>query len=162
MYLGSSEIKRRIIEEKLLANCNMKNIQGAGVDLKIEKLFLVDGPAFLGTGERKLPELVEQDGLTFKLEPDTYYLCLTSESVNMPDDLVAFIIQRSTLFRCGVSLRTAVVDPGYRGALTIGIKNEGPSQFKLQRGARIAQIVFSQVTGDADKYNGKYQGGKVV
>jgi deoxycytidine triphosphate deaminase len=162
MYLGSSEIKRRIIEEKLLENCSTANIQGTGVDLKIEKLFLVDGPAFLGTEERKLPDLQELDELTFKLAPDTYYLCLTRESVNMPEDLIAFILQRSTLFRCGVSLRTAVVDPGYRGGLTIGIKNEGPCEFKLKRGARIAQIVFSEVKGDADKYSGKYQGGKVV
>jgi deoxycytidine triphosphate deaminase len=80
----------------------------------------------------------------------------------MPEDLIAFILQRSTLFRSGVSLRTAVVDPGYRGGLTIGIKNEGPCEFKLKRGARIAQIVFSEVKGDADKYSGKYQGGKVV
>lgn len=162
MYLGSSEIKRRIIEEHLLANCNIENVQSAGVDLKIEKLYEVCGSAYLGTKERKLPTTKEVDGLTFKLQPGTYYLCLTTESVNMPEDLIAFILPRSTLFRCGVSLRTAVVDPGYRGALTIGIKNEGHMEFKLKRGARIAQIVFSEVKGDVDKYSGKYQGGKVV
>ena len=162
MYLGSSELKRRILEERLLENCSIANIQGAGYDLKIEKLFLLDGPAFLGTEERRLPELREVEELTFKLAPDTYYLCLTRESVNMPEDLIAFILPRTTLFRCGVSLRTAVVDPGYKGALTIGIKNEGPREFKLKQGARIAQIVFSEVKGDADKYRGKYQGGKVV
>lgn len=162
MYLASSEIKKRIIEEKLLENCSMKNVQGAGVDLRIEKLYDICGAAHLGTRERKLPKLVEKNDVNFKLRSGTYYLCLTTESVNMPEDLIAFILPRSTLFRCGVSLRTAVVDPGYKGALTIGIKNEGPLEFKLQRGAGIAQIVFCRVTGDAEKYNGKYQGGKVV
>ncbi len=162
MYLGSSEIKRRIIEEKLLANCNIENVQSAGVDLKIEKLYEVNGSAYLGTKERKLPGLKEKNGIHFKLAPGTYYLCLTTESVNMPEDLIAFILPRSTLFRCGVSLRTAVVDPGYKGALTIDIKNEGPLEFKLKRIARIAQIVFSEVKGNAEEYNGKYQGGKVV
>ncbi len=162
MYLGSDKIKKRILDEKLLENCGLENVQGAGYDLKIEKLYLVDSEAFLGTDERKLPELREVSGPLFKLAPDKYYLCLTRESVNMPDDLIAFILQRSTLFRCGVSLRTAVVDPGYRGALTIGIKNEGPLEFGLQQGARIAQIVFSKVSGDAAGYDGKYQGGKVV
>jgi deoxycytidine triphosphate deaminase len=162
MYLGSSELKRRIIEEKILHNCSLENIQGAGVDLKIEKLFAIDGSAYLGIEERTLPETEEIEDLIYKLEPNKYYLCLTRESVNMPEDLVAFILPRSTLFRCGVSLRTAVVDPGYEGALTIGIKNEGTSEFKLKRGARIAQIVFSKVKGDAEGYNGKYQGGKVV
>jgi dUTP pyrophosphatase len=162
MYLGSSELKRRILEERLLENCSIENVQGAGYDLKIEKLFLLDGPAFLGTEERKLPDLNEIEGPAFKLAPDTYYLCLTREAVNMPEDLIAFILPRSTLFRCGVSLRTAVVDPGYKGALTLGIKNEGAREFKLKQGARIAQIVFSEVKGDAAKYRGKYQGGKVV
>lgn len=162
MYLGSSKIKQRIAEEGLLEDCNLSNIQGSGYDLCIEKLFTVDGPAFLGAEERKLPELQEVEGPTFKLEPGRYCLCVTKESVNMPEDLIAFIVQRSTLFRCGVSLRTAVVDPGYRGALTIGMKNEGTQAFELERGARIAQIVFSEVRGDAEGYSGKYQGGKVV
>ncbi|MEE8403523.1 MAG: dCTP deaminase [Candidatus Hydrothermarchaeaceae archaeon] len=162
MYLGSNEIKRRILEEKLLENCSIENVQGAGYDMKIEKLFSVDSSAFLGTEERRLPELCEVPGPFFKLDPDKYYLCLTRESVNMPEDLIAFILQRSTLFRCGVSLRTAVVDPGYKGALTIGIKNEGPSEFSLEQGARIAQIVFSELRGDAVGYSGKYQGGKLV
>ena len=80
----------------------------------------------------------------------------------MPLDLVAFIFPRSTLFRCGVSLRTAVVDPGYRGRLTIGIKNETKHEFKLEKHARIAQIVFCLVKGKTGKYEGAYQGGKVV
>lgn len=162
MYLGSSEIKRRILKENLLENCNIENVQGAGCDLRIEKLFLLDSPAFLGIEERMLPKLCEVPETDFKLAPGRYYLCLTKETVNMPESLIAFILQRSTLFRCGVSLRTAVVDPGYRGALTIGIKNEGQMEFGLQRGARIAQIVFSEIKGDAAGYSGKYQGGKVV
>jgi deoxycytidine triphosphate deaminase len=162
VYLGSSEIKRRIIEERLLANCSIENVQGAGVDLRIEKLFEICGRAYLGTKKRKLPKLVEKNDAYFILAPGMYYLCVTTESVNMPQDLIAFILPRSTLFRAGVSLRTAVVDPGYKGALTIGIKNEGPLEFKLKRSARIAQIVFSEVKGNAEEYNGKYQGGKVV
>jgi len=162
MYIGSSEIKRRILEERLLENCSIENVQGAGYDLKIEKLFLTDSPAFLGTEEQKLPDPHEAPGQVFKLAPGKYYLCLTRESVNMPEDLIAFILPRSTLFRCGVSLRTAVVDPGYRGALTLGIKNESALEFRLQRGARIAQIVFSEVKGATTGYSGKYQGGKVV
>ena len=164
LYLGISEIKRRILEERLLENCSIENVQGAGYDLKIEKLFLINSinPAFLGTEEQKLPDLHEMPGPAFKLAPGKYYLCLTRESVNMPEDLIAFILPRSTLFRCGVSLRTAVVDPGYRGALTLGIKNESTLEFRLQRGARIAQIVFSEVKGATTGYSGKYQGGKVV
>ncbi len=108
-----------------------------------------------------MPELDEHTNDFYSLAPGKYYLCTTLEKVNMPLDLVAFILPRSTLFRCGVSLRTAVVDPGYRGILTLGIRNESEHEFALERGSRICQIVFSEVRGEATNYEGKYQGGKV-
>ncbi len=162
MYLGHSEILRRIEQEKLLINAQEENVQGAGVDLRIDKLYKISSEAYLGVKERRLPEVEEIEGEVFTLEAGEYYLCLTAEEVNMPEDLVAFIFQRSTLFRSGVTLRTAVVDPGYRGKLTIGIVNETRKKFTLERGARIAQIVFSKVDGRARGYRGKYQGGKLV
>jgi deoxycytidine triphosphate deaminase len=161
MYLGRAELIRRIEEEKLLENLNPSNVQGAGVDLEIERLYEIASGASLGRNDRALPELRELGGDPFILKPGRYYLCTTREKVNMPRDLVAFILPRSTLFRCGVSLRTAVVDPGYEGVLTIGIKNETEHEFTLEKGSRICQIVFSRVYGEAAGYEGKYQGGKV-
>lgn len=161
MYLGSEEILRRIEEEKLLENCDLKNVQGAGVDLEIEKLFEIASGASLGREKREPPELQEIKGKLFQLAPKKYYLCATKEKLNMPLDLIAFILPRSTLFRSGVSLRTAVVDPGYIGVLTLGIKNETGHEFTLEKNSRIAQIVFSKVYGKAENYSGKYQGGKI-
>jgi deoxycytidine triphosphate deaminase len=161
MYLGKGEILKRIEEEGLLENLDLENVQGSGVDLAIDRLFELTSPARLGVNDRALPEMKEIEGDVFEIPPGAYYLLATKERVNMPSDLVAFILPRSTLFRSGVSLRTAVVDPGYRGILTIGIKNEGAHTFTLERYARIAQIVFSKVKGPTESYNGKYQGGRV-
>ncbi|WP_457555217.1 dCTP deaminase [Candidatus Pyrohabitans sp.] len=161
MYLGHGEILRRIREQRLLENVEEANVQGAGVDLRIDRLYDITSPAALLKEERTLPELREIEGERYLLAPGKYLLCTTMERVNMPHDLVAFMFQRSTLFRCGVTLRTAVIDPGYRGVLTVGIKNEGSFEFTLERGARIAQIVFARVAGEAMAYEGRYQGGRV-
>lgn len=152
---------RRIKEAKLLENCDLENVQGAGVDLEIEKLFEIASGASLGREKRELPELREVKNKLFHIAPRKYYLCTTKEKVNMPSDLIAFILPRSTLFRSGVSLRTAVVDPGYVGVLTLGIKNETEREFTLEKNSRIAQIVFSKVYGKVDNYSGKYQGGRI-
>ncbi|NOZ77430.1 MAG: hypothetical protein GXO65_07205 [Euryarchaeota archaeon] len=125
MYLGKAEILRRIEEESLLEDLEMENVQGSGVDLTIDRLFELRSPARLGRGQRALPEMREVEGDVFEIPPGAYYLLATRERVNMPPDLVAFILPRSTLFRSGVALRTAVVDPGYRGILTIGNKERG-------------------------------------
>lgn len=161
MYLSNSQIKERIKEQGLVENLDERHIQGAGLDIRIDKLFIIESGAFLGEEKRDLPAIREVKGPIFNLSPGGYYLCLTMEKVNMPGDLVAFMYNRSTLFRSGVSLRTAVIDPGYKGELTVGVKNEGEFEFKLERGARIGQMVFSLVSGKTVGYNGKYQGGKV-
>jgi len=161
MYLGHDEIVKLIKENGLLENVSLNNVQGAGVDLEIEKLYEINSNSYLGVDRRELPEVDEVDKNPFVLSPNAYYLGLTKEKVNVPNDLVAFMLPRSTLFRSGVSLRTAVIDPGYRGALTVGIKNETDFEFTLEKNARIAQVVFSKIFGGALDYDGRYQGGKV-
>jgi deoxycytidine triphosphate deaminase len=159
MYLGHDEIKLRIKNQGLLENHLSRSIQGAGVDLRIDKLMELNGGGCLGKEERRLPKVVETD---FVLQPQKYYLLVTMEKVNMPGDLVAFMFNRSSLFRCGASLRTAVIDPGYQGVLTVGIKNESDYKIELERGARVLQLVFAEVRGGTKGYDGRYQGGRVV
>jgi deoxycytidine triphosphate deaminase len=159
MYLGHDEIVKRIASQGLLENYQFEGIQGAGVDLRIDRLMELKSGGRFGVTERKLPEL---DDVDFTLKPGRYYLFVTMERVNMPDDLVAFMLNRSSLFRCGASLRTAVIDPGYHGVLTVGIKNEGSHEIELERGARVLQLVFAEVKGETSKYDGRYQGGRVV
>jgi deoxycytidine triphosphate deaminase len=159
MFLGHDEILDRIKRQGLLENYDPEGVQGAGVDLRIERLLKLDCGGFLGRVERRLPDVSRSK---FELEPGRYYLFVTMERVNMPDDLVAFMFNRSSLFRCGASLRTAVIDPGYHGKLTVGIRNEGEHELELERGARVLQLVFSEVRGATKRYMGRYQGGRVV
>ena len=164
MILGHEEILRRIRGEKLLEGVEEGNVGGAGVDLRLGKAYRMRSGGKLGKEKRVTPEVEEisGEGDEIKLLPGEYVLVETLEKVNMPADLMARILQRSSLFRCGASLRNAVVDPGYKGTLTFGLKNEGEHEFRVERGARICQIVFELVVGGTKLYEGKYQGGKVV
>jgi deoxycytidine triphosphate deaminase len=159
MFLGHTEIKMRITSQGLLENYLPESIQGSGVDLRIERLVELKNGGFIGKKERTLPEIHE---VNFILKPNRYYLLVTMERVNMPEDLVAFMFNRSSLFRCGASLRTAVIDPGYHGELTVGLKNEDDHEIVLEKGARVLQLVFAEVRGGTKRYKGRYQGGKVV
>lgn len=162
MILGYEEILRRSRNEKLLEDYEEENIGGAGVDLRLKTVYRPKSDGFIGKSDRKTPEVEELADERIVVEPGKYFLVETVEKVNMPEDLMARVLPRSSLFRCGASLRNAVVDPGYAGSLTFGLKNEGEFNFVVEKGARICQIVFEAVHGKTKAYSGKYQGGKVV
>ncbi|MFH1722053.1 MAG: dCTP deaminase [Candidatus Altiarchaeota archaeon] len=162
MIVGKDGLRKLVEENHLLENFSMKALGGAGYDLRLDKIYQLKSESYLGVADRKTPEIREISFEEYTLNPNEYVLVETLEKVNMPENLMARILPRSTLFRCGVTLITAVVDPGFQGTLTMGLKNISNQEFKVERGARIAQIVFEEVAGKTEKYNGKYQGGKVV
>lgn len=162
MILSAEKIRKQANEEKLIENYSEKSLNGAGYDLRAGRFYKIRGEALLGVENRVLPEADELIAGEITLKPGEYLLIETLEKVHMPKNLMARILPRSTLFRAGCSLITAVVDPGYYGALTMGLKNLSTANFQLEKGARIGQIVFEEVAGEATSYNGRYQGGKVV
>ncbi len=162
MILSAEKIRKQVNEEKLIENYSEKSLSGAGYDLRVGRFYKIRGEAILGVEKRVLPEADEIIADEITLKPGEYILIETMEKVHMPKNLAARILPRSTLFRAGCSLITAVVDPGYYGTLTMGLKNLSGANFQLEKGARVGQIVFEEVAGEATTYNGRYQGGRVV
>lgn len=161
MILGKKRIQE-LIGHGLLENAEVECLGGAGYDLRLGKAYSLETESFLGVSDRKTPKAKEILVDPIHLKPGDYILVETMEKVNMPAGLAARVLNRSTVFRCGCSLFNALVDPGYKGTLTFGLKNLGERGFTVEKGARIAQIVFEEVDGETTEYNGKYQGGKVV
>lgn len=162
MILGSGEIKKLIKEKNLLENYLEENIEGAGVDLRAGKIFHLKSGAKLTASERILPAVEEAKENHFVLKPQEYVLIQTIEKVNVPLDICGRMLPRSTLQRSGVYQFHSFIDPGYKGALTFGMKNLGKFNFEFEKGAKVAQIIFEEVKGMAKAYSGKYQGGKVT
>ncbi len=162
MILGRGEIEKLVRRDKILENFDEKGFTGAGYDLRIGRFYNTVGPSYIGREERKLPEVEEILEERVLLKPGEYILIETMEVVNIPPNLMARVENRSSVFRCGASTFNAIVDPGYHGRLTFGLKNISSHDFGVERGARIAQIVFEEIRGETEKYNGRYQGGRVV
>jgi deoxycytidine triphosphate deaminase len=161
MILGYEEILK-LIKEGVVENCPESSVQPAGVDLRVGRFYRLKSGAKLLKDSRELPEVEEIQEDKIVLKPGEYILVETMEKINTPADILALVLPRTTLFRSGVSLRTGVIDPGFNGTLTFGMKNEGNYEFVLERGARIAQMILLRVEGKTKLYNGRYQGGKVV
>ena len=92
------------------------------------------------------------------LEPGAY-LVTFNEIVNLPPDLAALGRPRSSLLRSGVALHTGVWDVGYRGRSQSLLTVHHPIGFRLQRNARLAQLVFFRLAAPPEEgYQGRYQG----
>ena len=97
------------------------------------------------------------------LKPRQYELVATLEIVELGLNVAAFLHIRSSLAREGVIGSFAVVDPGFRGQLTLNMCNLSDKEVPLHEGERIVQIVFHRLGSTAKKgYNGSYQNSKGI
>ena len=138
-------------------------LQPNGVDLTLREVhaFAGQGVIAVANAERTLPELTPLaftvDGF-LDLAPGGYHI-LYNEVVNLPNDLMALGRPRSSLGRCGVTIHTAVWDAGYRGRSTSLLVVANPAGFRVQRDARVMQLVFFGLARTVEAgYQGQYQG----
>jgi dUTP pyrophosphatase len=139
-----------------------EQVQPNGVDLTVKEVALLNSAGRLGVSNerRRLSELspLYFDGLgTIELLPGCYLLTY-NEVVNLPQNVMALGLPRSSLTRCGVSLHTSVWDAGYSGRSQSLLVVYNPRGFSLERNAMVVQLVFFSVVGSAGEgYSGIFQ-----
>jgi dUTP pyrophosphatase len=137
-------------------------LQPNGVDLTLREVSHYRGAGAIGvdSADRVLPELepLEFDETGWlALKPGCYHI-LYNEIVDIPVSLMALGRPRSSLNRCGVTIHTAVWDAGYRGRSTSLLVVNNPQGFRVQRDARVMQLIFLGMSeATADGYRGRYQ-----
>lgn len=137
-------------------------LQPSGFDLTLKEVrkFLTPGYIDFSNQRRRIADTAPipfDDEGRVMLDPGPY-LAIFNEVVNIPLGVMAIARPRSSLLRSGVTVETAVWDPGYRGrsrALLLVYNERG---IVLERNARIAQLVFMRVEGVSRGYSGAYQG----
>jgi dUTP pyrophosphatase len=138
-------------------------IQGVGMELTVKSIlaFCDRGTIGFDNKDRVLPRTQElywnkytQDQLLFP----GVYLANLNELVSIPKDKIGFAIPRSSLLRMGVTLGTAVWDPGYSGHGQVLLEVHNSFGLLLKKNARILQLVFADLESEAVQlYNGIYQ-----
>lgn len=86
------------------------------------------------------------------------YLVEFNEMVDMPLDLMGQILVRSSLFRSGALVHAGVMDSGYKGAVGAMLQVVNFHGLRLLRDAKLAQMVFQQMSEPVEGYSGVYQG----
>ena len=139
-----------------------EQVQPNGFELTLRdvSMYLTVGQIALTNKDRVLPQLslMAFDDKGFINLAAGVYLITYNEIVNLPKDIMAFGRPRSSLYRCGVGVGMAVWDAGYHGRSQSMLTVHNTQGFRVQQNARVAQLVFMEMTGDSKGYNGIYQG----
>ncbi|MBT8485575.1 MAG: dCTP deaminase [Phycisphaerales bacterium] len=93
--------------------------------------------------------------------PNSFALAETVEIIDVPRDVLAICVGKSTYARCGIIVNVTPLEPEWRGRVTLEISNTTPLPAKIYAGEGIAQMIFLKADrvcsiSYADK-RGKYQ-----
>lgn len=88
--------------------------------------------------------------------PGNFTIASAIEEFDMPTNLCGIVHDKSTWARKGLSVFNTVIEPGWKGFLTLELVYHGPEDLHIPAGAGIAQVVFHE-TAEHARYKGKYQ-----
>lgn len=139
-----------------------EQLQPNGLDLTLRQIDLMQTPGRItaDNSQRRVSDLTPLifDGLGFIDLPAGIYSITYNEIVHLPRNVMALATPRSSLLRCGATVNTSIWDAGYSGRSQSLLVVYHPRGFRLEKNARIVQLVFFKLTGDTEGYRGTYQG----
>lgn len=173
MILSDGDIRRRLDAGDLaiepLSDPELQ-IQPASVDLRLGREFLefqrANIPCIHPDSANEVDEYVTEtmvdEKSEFILHPGDFVLGTTVERLSVPDDLIARVEGRSSLGRLAVVIHATagIVDPGYRGQVTLELSNLGTAPVALSPGMRISQVIFTELKNAAERPYGSDRGSK--
>jgi len=127
-------------------------------------------------------ERTKHNGMTYGLGPAGYdvriaeptiivsgafVLASTVERFDMPSDVIGQVCDKSTWARRGLAVQNTIIEPGWRGYLTLELTFTGKESIEalkrreylyIEAGDPIAQVIFSRLEEPTESpYSGKYQ-----
>lgn len=104
---------------------------------------------------------IDHEGDHCIIPPNSFALAETVEYFEIPRDVLAICVGKSTYARCGIIVNVTPLEPEWRGHVTLEISNTTPLPAKIYSNEGIAQLIFLRAehvceTSYADK-KGKYQ-----
>jgi len=136
----------------------------SSVDIRLGSYFLIHKPSKyvnispypdddIGV-ENFYEEVYVPPGGEFILHPHQFVLASTLEYISLPINYYGLILGRSSWGRLGLTIATATtVQAGFKGCITLELKNVGETPLPLKVGNRISQLclVKSPEVGNTDK-----------
>ena len=145
--LASAPIKD-MIDHKVRFNGASYGLGEAGYDIRLKQdIAFLPGPEGAGTPSIQLNK---------KWIRGRFVIASAIEEFQMPLNLVGIVHDKSTWARQGLSVFNTVIEPGWRGFLTLELVFHGHNPVEIPAGTGIAQVLFHKTLHES-AYEGKYQ-----
>lgn len=86
-----------------------------------------------------------------------YTLAVSLEEFNIPKHIIGVVHDKSTWARKGIFCGNTILEPGWKGYLTLEIMNHDKYGVNISQETPIAQIIFHTLSYTVKGYEGKYQ-----
>ncbi|MBO0889135.1 dCTP deaminase, partial [Candidatus Bathyarchaeota archaeon] len=137
MALPDGEIRSAIKTREIRVHPRIAKLNPAGLDLRIDR--------------------------SLELSPHQQKLAATIERVELSKNFLGILHIRSSLAREGIIASLALVDPGFRGQLTVSLYNAGDRLIRLHKGERFIQLSLIRLSTPSTRtYVGKYQNSRGI
>jgi dCTP deaminase len=103
----------------------------------------------------------DENGEYFILPARSYGLGVAVEQLNLPPNVTAICVGKSTYARCGIIANVTPAEAGWKGHLTLEFSNSSAADCRIYANEGIVQMLFFQGETCATSYQkrtGKYQG----
>ena len=147
------EIKARCQKSKMVAPFDSELLNPASLDVRLGLHLMVENICDPELLRIDISDKTADD--PFILQPGEFCLAETLELFDIPDDISAQFVLKSSRAREGMNhLLAGWIDPGFNGSrLTLELKNERLHHpLKIWPGLKIGQIVFYRMTPPLRSY----------
>jgi len=142
--LGASSVDLRMGTVALIARAGSQS--HVDPSAYIEKSKGTSNHSKIQTKKQKHERFYVPFGDSFLLHPGNLVLVPTLEWVLLPYNLQGVVTARSSWAREGLNIATAtIINPGYKGIITLELANFGEIPIRLFPGMRLAQIAFYEM-----------------
>ncbi|MCP4704837.1 MAG: dCTP deaminase [candidate division Zixibacteria bacterium] len=166
--MSLADYKTKLVVTPLL---NEEQVGPASIDIRLGSSIIIPRKTYMDkqdvTDQKMIREVEERlyersrlrHNSKFILHPNQLILGVTYEYLSLPYDLCCTIASRSSWGRLGLVIATAaMVQPGYKGCLTLELVNLSESPIALYPGLTVGQLIFHEVPskGSVEYYKGRY------
>ena len=166
--MATTDYKNKLLVTPLLSE---DQITPASVDIRLGSSIIIPKRTYVESHDVTDPNVVKQverrryDRVALKyhakfiLHPGELILGVTFEYISLPNNIFCSIASRSSWGRLGLVVATAsVIQPGFKGCLTLELANSSQSPIALYPGLLIGQLVFDEMGSQEDiAYEGRYR-----